>query len=145
MHSVENLRGASVAGKAVRMTGQRNELTEEAFAAASDRLAGALPAVRRAAVLRLGRPGGGAIAFTLRPGEHADHGLRTDLVAALLHRCSTPDPWVWLTRDGGAAVEDADAAWHAAARAAFAEAGRPLRFVVVTPVGWWVASGVAGA
>ncbi|WP_121252730.1 hypothetical protein [Nocardioides ferulae] len=109
---------------------------EEGFDVGCAGIAAALPAVRRAVVLRLGRPGDSAVAFALRPGESSDHTLRTDVVAALLRRCPAADPWVWLTRDGGHQVEDSDAGWYAAARAAFAEAGRPLRFVVVTPEGW---------
>lgn len=47
------------------------------------------------------------------------------------------DPFVWLTRRGDPAVlQDLDARWLAAARAAYAEAGSPLTFVVVGRRGW---------
>ena len=51
---------------------------------------------------------------------------------------SSPDgtPIVWLTRPGELDLQDVDAAWLAASRAAFAEAERELTFVVVTRTGW---------
>jgi hypothetical protein len=46
-------------------------------------------------------------------------------------------PLVWLTRRGDPVVlQDVDARWLAAARAAYAEAGVPLTFVVVGRRGW---------
>ena len=68
-----------------------------------------------------------------------EHALRADLVAALLRRTRTGpvDPLVWLTRTGELVLEDLDAAWLAAARAAYAEAGVRLTMVVVTRRGWW--------
>ena len=67
-----------------------------------------------------------------------DHALRTDVVAAFLRSTSSPDgtPIVWLTRPGELDLQDVDAAWLAASRAAFAEAERELTFVVVTRAGW---------
>ena len=90
-------------------------------------------------LLHVGRPSGPEAVF----GAHdpSDQSLRTDVVAALLHRTrsadgSGPDPVVWLTRAGPLELQDLDAAWLAAARAATAEAGLPLTLVVVTRHGW---------
>ncbi len=68
-----------------------------------------------------------------------DHALRTDVVTALLRRTRGRGraPLAWLTRPGEAVLQDVDAAWLAAARAAYAEAGLPLTMVVVTRQGWW--------
>jgi hypothetical protein len=58
-------------------------------------------------------------------------------VAALLRRTAGTEPrLVWLTRPGDLALQDLDAAWLAATRAAGAEAGLPLTMVVVTRHGW---------
>ena len=43
---------------------------------------------------------------------------------------------VWLTRAGDLDLQDVDAAWLSAARAAGAEAGIDLTLVVVTRRGW---------
>ena len=78
---------------------------------------------RRAAILR---------------GGPLDHALRTDVVAAMLARVrAEPAPLVWITRPGDLCLQDVDAVWLAAARAATAEAGRALTLVVVTRQGWW--------
>jgi hypothetical protein len=76
--------------------------------------------------------------FALTPGDDADHALRTDVVAALLRRTTRPgvEPVLWLTRPGPLDLQDEDAAWLAAARAATGEAGRALTMVVVTRKGW---------
>jgi hypothetical protein len=68
-----------------------------------------------------------------------DHAGRTDVLAALLHRAvrRADPPLVWLTRPGELLLQDVDADWLAAARAASAEAGLPLTLVVVTRRGWW--------
>ncbi|MFC4784691.1 hypothetical protein ACT8ZV_09465 [Nocardioides sp. MAHUQ-72] len=68
-----------------------------------------------------------------------DHGLRTDVMAALLRRAAawSDAPLVWLTRPGEHTLQDVDAAWLSAARAATGEAGLPLTLVVVTRGGWW--------
>lgn len=87
-------------------------------------------------IVHVGTPGGPTAVLPVRPDEPTDHALRADLVAALARRAGTPTPLVWLTRPGDLAVHDADAAWLAAARQAFAEAGRPLVFVAVTRHGW---------
>ena len=75
--------------------------------------------------LHVGTPGGPQAVLALEPDERLDHALRTDVVAALLSGppASGPDPLVWLTRPGDLELQDLDAAWLAAARAASAEAG----------------------
>jgi hypothetical protein len=92
-----------------------------------------------APVLHVGVPGATTLAYRARPDEPLEHGLRADLVAAFLHRTrgGTVGPLVWLTRSGDFVLEDADAAWLAAARSAYAEAGVALMMVVVTRRGWW--------
>lgn len=101
-----------------------------------------------APLLHVGTPGGPQALFAPdAPGtrrdahgpDRLDHALRTDVVAAMLrrHPASSPAPLVWLTRAGELCLQDVDAAWLAAARAATAEAGVPLTLVVVTRRGWW--------
>ena len=88
-------------------------------------------------VLRLGVPGGLVADLALDETEPGDPGLRTDVVAALRVRAgSAPDHLVWLTRGGDLALQDVDARWLSAARAAYAEAGAELTFVVVNRRGW---------
>jgi hypothetical protein len=88
-------------------------------------------------VLHVGRPGGTVASLDLADAEPTDPGLRTDLVAALRVRAgAAPDHLVWLTRWGDLELQDVDAQWLAAARAAYAEAQVPLTFVVVTRRGW---------
>jgi hypothetical protein len=89
-------------------------------------------------LLRVGRPGGASSVFAVRPDETADHALRADVVAAMLRRTRAPEgtPLVWLTRAGDLDLQDVDAAWLAAARTAYAEAGAPLTMVVVNRRGW---------
>jgi hypothetical protein len=74
-----------------------------------------------------------------------DHALRVDVLTALVARTarSAPPappaiaaPLVWLTRSGDPALQDVDAVWLAAARAAWAEAGLDLTMVVVDRHGW---------
>lgn len=92
-------------------------------------------------IVHVGVPGSTERVFGVRPEDGADHTLRTDVVAALLataRRCggdATP-PLVWLTRPGELDLQDVDAQWLAAARAAFAEAKVPLVMVVVNRHGW---------
>jgi hypothetical protein len=90
-------------------------------------------------VLHVGVPGEKVLAFDPSGDEPMEHGLRADLVAALLGRARTSetDPLVWLTRTGDFVLEDADAAWLAAAKSAYDEATVPLTMVVVTRRGWW--------
>ena len=85
--------------------------------------------------LHVGEPGGRVASLTLDPGEPTDQGLRVDVVAALRVRAGD-DPLVWLTRPGGLELQDVDACWLSAARAAYTEAPGPLTFVVVTRQGW---------
>lgn len=97
-----------------------------------------------APVLHVGTPGGLTLSLELAVPDRLGHGLRADLVAAMLARIAredaggdTSDPVVWVTRPGRHKVEDVDAAWLAAARAACAEAGVSLTMVVITRDGWW--------
>ena len=61
------------------------------------------------------------------PVHGTDHALRADLMGALLARSRDPEPHlVWLTRPGELLPHDVDLAWLAAARTAWAEAGRDL-------------------
>lgn len=92
-----------------------------------------------APLLHVGSPGDSQALFALGPDEMLDHALRTDVVAALLRRTSRPGPppVVWLTRPGDLVLQDLDAAWLAASRAASAEADVPLTMVVVNRHGWW--------
>ena len=60
-------------------------------------------------------------------------------MAALLRRTAgaPEEQLVWLTRAGDLELQDVDAAWLAAARAAVLEAGVPLTLVIVNRHGWW--------
>jgi hypothetical protein len=90
-----------------------------------------------APLLHVGTPGGPQALFAPGPVAATDHALRTDVVAALLRRTSGLDErLVWLTRSGGLELQDVDAAWLAAARAAAAEADVPLTMVVLTRHSW---------
>jgi hypothetical protein len=91
-----------------------------------------------APILHVGSPGGSQALFALTDEDVVDHTLRTDVVAALMRRTARPGltPLVWLTRPGDLDLQDEDAAWLAAARAAAAEAGVELTMVVVTRTGW---------
>jgi len=90
------------------------------------------------ALVHVGVPGGREEVFAVVPDERLDHGLRADVVAALLQRSrrGTAVPLVWLTRPGPLALQDVDAQWLSAARSASAEAGVALILVVVTRHGW---------
>jgi hypothetical protein len=88
-------------------------------------------------VLHVGEPGNRVARLRLDGTEPTDHGLRTDVVAALRLRAGArADDVVWLTRGGGLELQDVDARWLAAARAAYAEAQATLVFVVVNRRGW---------
>lgn len=88
-------------------------------------------------ILHVGTPGARSWVHPVRSDEPTDHALRADIVAALVQRCEAgATPLAWLTRPGELAVEDADAAWLAAASQAYGEAGRQLVFVAVTRHGW---------
>lgn len=86
--------------------------------------------------LHLGVPGEPHRVLPVLAEEPTDHGLRVEIVAALLAR-APGDALVWLVRPGELEMQDLDAAWLAAARQAYAEAGRGLVFVVVTRHAWW--------
>ena len=87
--------------------------------------------------LHVGVPGGRHAAVALDPAEPADHGLRTDVVAAMRVRAGiATEQLVWLTRMGSLDLQDVDWLWLAAARAAYAEAEAPLTFVDVNRRGW---------
>lgn len=90
-------------------------------------------------LVHVGVPGGSEAIFAVVPGEPLDHGLRSDVVAALLQRTRRGRmvPMVWLTRPGPLVLEDVDAQWLSAARSAAAEAGVALTMVVVTRLGWF--------
>lgn len=106
------------------------------------------PRRRFPAVLHVGRPGGPE---AVRPAQDAadDHALRVEVLEAMLRRVRAlpadppADPigaaaLAWLTRPGPLVLQDVDAAWGAATRAAGAELGMdPLPLVVVTRAGWW--------
>lgn len=88
-------------------------------------------------VVHVGEPGVLDVSFGVRAEEPMDHALRADVVTALLRRTARHEPaLVWLTRPGELSFHDVDADWLAAARTAYAEAGRPLTMVVVTRRGW---------
>lgn len=91
------------------------------------------------ALLHVGRPAGPQHLHATAPDEPLDAALRTDLVAALLRAavCGPQPPLLWLSRPGELTLQDVDAGWLAASRAACAEAEQPLVFVVVTRRGWW--------
>lgn len=104
------------------------------------------PAARRQlfpADLSVGDPDDRCACYQINPHEILDAALRVDVVAALLlrvrpspvKRAADPAP-VWLTRPGTPAPHDLDAAWLAASRAAYAEAGLDLTMSVITPHGW---------
>ena len=88
-------------------------------------------------VLHVGVPGRRVATLAIDSAGPCDHGLRTDVVAAMRLRAGlSPEQLVWLTRTGGLDLQDVDSLWLAAARAAYAEAGAPLVFVVANRRGW---------
>lgn len=84
-------------------------------------------------VLRVGVPGGEIRSVADDPTW--DHGLRTEVVGAMLRAAGDP-PWVWVTRSGPLTLQDVDAAWLGAALSAAAERRVDVAFVVVTRHGW---------
>jgi hypothetical protein len=84
-------------------------------------------------VLHVGVPGGPTATVSDEPAW--DHGLRTEIVGAVLRARGDP-PWVWVTRSGPLSVQDVDAAWLAPTWAAAAERGVDPAYVVVTRHGW---------
>jgi hypothetical protein len=87
-------------------------------------------------LLHVGVPGAAEAVFA--DTDVTDHGLRCDIVAAMLRRTSrgATAPLVWVTRTGDLELEDVDVRWLAAARAAYAEAAVALVMVVVNRRGW---------
>jgi hypothetical protein len=86
------------------------------------------------ALLHVGTPGGLEVALADDPSW--DHGLRSDVLAALLQGLRQTKPLVWVTRPGPVTVQDVDAAWLAATLAAAGERGEDATFVVVTRHAW---------
>ena len=85
------------------------------------------------ATLHVGVPGGQVT--TVADDRDWDHGLRTEIVGAVLR--ARRDPlWVWVTRSGPLSVQDTDAAWLGPTLAAAAERGVDVAYVVVTRHGW---------
>jgi hypothetical protein len=85
-------------------------------------------------VLHVGTPSGPASAIAHDPTW--DHGLRTEIVGAVLRARADP-AWVWVTRSGPLTVQDVDAAWLAPTMAAAQERGVDPAYVVVTRHGWF--------
>ena len=83
--------------------------------------------------LHVGVPGGEVTTVADDPGW--DHGLRTEIVGAMLRARRDP-PWVWVTRSGPLSVQDVDAAWLGPTLAAAAERTVDVGYVVVTRHGW---------
>ena len=90
---------------------------------------------RYAPLVHVGVPGVRELTVAAHPAA-TDHGLRCDIVAAML-AATEGRHLVWLTRPGELSLHDVDAVWLAAALAAYAEAGRDLTWVAVTRKGWW--------
>lgn len=90
-------------------------------------------------VFHVGRPGGRSGSdLTAIPDDPAlDPGLRADLVERAVDGLSCVDPYGWVTRSGALAPTDADYAWFAATREAFARHGLVLPgFFVICRSGW---------
>lgn len=85
------------------------------------------------AVIHVGLPGGTTLSVPDDRGM--DHGLRTEIVGAVLRAAGDP-PWVWVTRSGPLSIQDVDAAWLGATLAAASEREVDVAFVVVTRHGW---------
>ena len=84
-------------------------------------------------VLHVGTPAGSTVTVTDNPTW--DHGLRTEMVGAVLRALGNP-AWVWVTRVGPLSLEDVDAAWLGPTVTASHERGTDPAFVVVTRHGW---------
>lgn len=89
----------------------------------------------------MGRPGGPEVVRPARDPAQLpadDHALRVEVLEAMLRRAGADGSMVWLTRSGPLTLQDVDAGWDAALRAACAElAVDPVPLVVVTRTGWW--------
>jgi hypothetical protein len=98
---------------------------------------------RFAPVLHLGWPGRPEVGRVVEPvpersgeADGLDHGLRCDLLAALVKRARDRDALAWLTRPGPLDLQDVDAGWLRAVASVSGEAGHDLGLVVVTRRGW---------
>ncbi|WP_370864856.1 hypothetical protein [Nocardioides agariphilus] len=87
------------------------------------------------AVLHLGGPGRPETGRVVEE-DSLDDALRAELLSALLRRAAGTSPMAWLTRSGDLEVQDVDLAWLRAVASLDGEAGRDLRYVVVTRRGW---------
>jgi predicted dienelactone hydrolase len=90
-------------------------------------------------VLHVGSPGLTVAEFAIEPADPTDQALRTDIVSAMLRLAARrgDTPLVWLSRPGAPSeVRDVDLEWLAATRAAGAELGRHLPFVVINRRAW---------
>jgi hypothetical protein len=89
-------------------------------------------------VFRVGRPGGTpAEQWAVLDDPGYDAGLRSDLVEQALAMVDVERPCPWLTRSGTLVPGDADLAWFAASRLAYARLGLDLPgFFVITRHGW---------
>jgi hypothetical protein len=83
--------------------------------------------------LHVGVPGGPTTTVADDPGW--DHGLRTEIVGAVLRGGRDP-AWIWVTRSGPLTLQDVDAAWLGPAIAAASEREVDVTYVVVTRYGW---------
>jgi hypothetical protein len=83
--------------------------------------------------LHVGTPGGPAT--TISDDRGWDHGLRTEIVGAVLRARQDPT-WIWVTRSGPLSVQDVDASWLGPTLGAAAERGIDPAYVVVTRHGW---------
>jgi hypothetical protein len=83
--------------------------------------------------LHVGAPDAPTVTVTDEPTW--DHGLRTEIVGAVLRSLHDP-AWVWVTRAGSLTLQDVDAAWLGPSLAAARERGSDPAFVVVTRHGW---------
>jgi hypothetical protein len=85
------------------------------------------------AVLHVGVPG--APICSVPDDPEWDHGLRTEIVGAVLRAAGDP-PWVWVTRSGPLGLQDVDAAWLGATLSAAAERRVDIVYALVTRHGW---------
>ncbi len=90
-------------------------------------------------VLHVGSPGQVVADFAIMPADSTDQALRVDIVSAMLRQAARrgDTPLVWLSRPGAPSeVRDVDLEWLAATRAAGAELGRHLPYVVINRRAW---------
>ena len=87
----------------------------------------------------VGTLGGARDSFVVRTRDLPvlDHGVRVDVVSALLEDAAPEHSTAWVVRPGVPEPHDADLQWLAAARSAFAVHERPLRALyAITRYGW---------